>query len=667
MTAMPILPYGAWPSPIDAKSVARADGAPGWPAALGDEVWWTEPRPLEQGRVTLCRARLDEPDEGPKEVLPAPWNARSRVHEYGGRPYLPLEAGGATAVVFTEFSDQRLYLYRPGERTGPVPLTPAPGTPSALRYVEPVAGREGEVWCIREEHTGPAPTDVERAVVAVPLDGSAAEDPGAVRVVASGRRFLACPRLSPDGRRVSWIGWDHPDMPWDSTFLTVAAVDGDGTAASPHDVAGGPGESVVQAEWGDENTLFLVSDASGWWNPYQLTLEPDGTARAPVALAPLTEEFGGPLWQLGPRWILPLQSGLIAAVHGTASTRLAILCPDSGALDDVDTPHTEWSPRLVAAGRAGETVIAVAASPELPPEVIAVSVADRSWRALSRTSGGPEVPPAYVPRPEERVFEGPGGREVHATVYRPRNPEAQAADVERPPYAVWVHGGPTGRAVSVLDAEIAYFTSRGIGVVQVNYGGSTGFGRAYRERLRGEWGVVDVEDAVAVARALAEEGTADPDRLAIRGGSAGGWTTAAALAFSDVFACGVIQYPIVDLVGWRTGETHDFESQYLESLIGPWPQARARYEERSPVNRAEGISAPFLLMQGDEDEICPPVQARRLLERVGEVPHAYLEFQGEQHGFRRAETIRAALEAELSLYARVFGFDAGVPAVELRP
>ncbi|MFD0803970.1 S9 family peptidase, partial [Streptomonospora algeriensis] len=282
-------------------------------------------------------------------------------------------------------------------------------------------------------------------------------------------------------------------------------------------------------------------------------------------------------------------------------------------------------------------------------------------------AAGTAADPDYMPVPRPRVFTGPGGREVHANLYPPRNPQNGPVPGERPPYAVWAHGGPTSRTPMIHDLGIAYFTSRGIGVVEVNYGGSTGFGRAYRERLRENWGVVDVEDCVAAARALADEGLADPERIAVRGGSAGGWTAAAALAFTDVFACAAILYPIVDLAGWRTGETHDFESQYLESLVGPWPETAQRYADRSPANRAGDISAPFVLMQGLQDAICPPAQAERFLERVRGVPHAYLAFEGEQHGFRRKETIRAALHAELSLYAQVFGFASDGPTLELRP
>ncbi|QBI53738.1 prolyl oligopeptidase family serine peptidase [Streptomonospora litoralis] len=673
------IPCGSWPSPVEAGGVARHSGAPNWPAALGDEVWWAEPRPAEGGRVTLCRTRLDDPAARPQSLLPAPWNVRSRVHEYGGRSYalLPSEAG--TAVVFAEFADQRLYLWEPGGEPAPLTPGPAPGEPAAPRFVEPVAAPRGrEIWCVCERRTGAAPTDVRRAIVAVPLDGSAADDAGSLREVAAGHRFLACPRVSPEGRRLSWIGWDHPDMPWDSTVLHVAELGPDGRAAgAPRTVAGGPGVSVVQAEWAGPDTLYCVADYSGWWNPYRITAT-DGEWDEPRPVAAAEEEFGGPLWQLGYTWLAVPDKGPVAAVHGRATTALGRIDPATGAIADAATPHTEWFGRLAVGGADGDTLIGLAAAANTAPEIVAVGPGG-SWRSLSDPArhsaagtasaqppaGG--VDPSYLPLPRPRVFTGPDGREVHANLYPPRNPRAEPAAGELPPYSVWAHGGPTGRAPMIHDPEIAYFTSRGIGVVEVNYGGSTGFGRAYRERLRENWGVVDVEDCVAAAHALAAEGLADPDRIAVRGGSAGGWTAAAALAFTDVFACAAILYPIVDLAGWRTGETHDFESQYLESLVGPWPEAARRYADRSPVNHAADVGAPFVLMQGLEDEICPPAQAERFLHRVRGVPHAYLAFEAEQHGFRREPTITAALQAELSLYARVFGFETDAPRLELRP
>ena len=659
--------HGAWKSPIDAELVARHDGRPGWLTHAAGSLWWVSPRPGEAGRVALMRRR-GETDE---VVLPAPWSVRSRVHEYGGRAYAVVDSA-EPSVVFSEYSDQRLYVVTPGVDDEPRPLTPVPQRPSGLRYVEPVVAPGGdEVWCIREEHYGESPTDVRRAIVAVPLDGAAAGDPTAVRTVVTDQRFLACPRISPDARMLSWIGWDHPDMPWDSTRLRVATLDA-GVAGPPVTLAGGPDQSVVQAEWSAADTLTYAGDASGWWNLYRLTIDDSLVATGdPVPLRPREEEFGGALWQLGMQWFAVLHSGDLATVHGRAATALGVVSASNDALQDADSPGlTEWAATLAS---DGQTVWGVAGGPEKHARLASVRIDDLRVEPASApeaavidpetahvASSEADVDLAYLPRPEARTFAATDGRDIHASLYPPRNPHAEAPAGEKPPWVVFVHGGPTSRASMVYDLEIAYFTSRGIGVVEVNYGGSTGHGREYRNRLRENWGVVDVDDCAAVALALVREGLADASRLAIRGGSAGGWTSAAALTFTDVFACGVILYPILDLAGWRTGETHDFESQYLESLVGPWPASKQRYHDRSPSNFPERITAPFLLLQGLEDEICPPVQAERFVELVAGrgVPHAYLTFEGEQHGFRRAETIVRALEAELSLYGQVFGFQA---------
>ncbi|TDE14095.1 prolyl oligopeptidase family serine peptidase [Jiangella asiatica] len=641
-----IAPYGTWSSPVVAEFVAEHDVRPGWVGHDGDRVWWLRPMPAEGGRVALMRSGADGAAE---VVLPAPWNVRTRVHEYGGMAYLlvPGDTDGVS-VVFAEFSDQRLYRYWPdGARPDPVPLTPEPALPSGLRYVEPVLSPDGrEVWCVREEHTGPEPTDVRRAIVAVPLDGS-----GEVRVLVTDTHFLACPRPSPDGRRLSWIGWEHPSMPWDGTLLRVADLTPEGKVGDPVTVAGGPEESIAQAEWESPESLLVATDRTGWWNLHRVSS--DG-ATAPVNLCEREEEFAGPLWQLGLRWFAPLPDGQIAVIHGRAATSLSVLDPGTGLLHDlVDDDHTEWAPTLAV---AGDSVVGVAASPSTPFDVVTVTGSDATVVAPASS----QVPATALPRPEARTFAGPEGREVHAIVYPPTGEGFAGPDGERPPFVVFVHGGPTGRVPMVQDLEIAFFTSRGLGVVEVNYGGSTGFGRDYRNRLRENWGVVDVEDSVAVARALVEEGAADPARLALRGGSAGGWTSAAALAFTDTFACATIMYPVLDLVAFRTGETHDFESQYLESLVGPWPETAGRYRSRSPINVPERFTVPFLLLQGLEDEVCPPGPTARFVSRVAELgsPHEYITFEGEQHGFRRKETKVAALEAELALYARVFGFTA---------
>ncbi|MFE5022080.1 prolyl oligopeptidase family serine peptidase [Streptomyces sp. NPDC056656] len=654
--------YGSWPSPITAALAAAHDGKPEYVGFVGDEAWWTEPRPGEGGRRALVRRRADGSEH---TVLPAPWNVRSRVIEYGGQPWAGAgrpEGPHGPLVVFVDFADQRLYAYEPDAPGAvPRPLTPVSAVGDGLRWADPQIHLDrGEVWCVLEEFTGDGPTDVRRVAAAVPLDGSAAGDRTAVRELSDGRhRFVTGPRLSPDGRRAAWLAWDHPRMPWDGTELVVADVAEDGTFSGARTAFGGPEESVAQVEWAPDGALVYSSDRSGWWNLYRVG--PDGEPRA---LCPREEEFGGPLWKIGHRWFAPLESGLIAVVHGVGATALGVLDPATGEVVDTAGPWTEWSPALAV---DGTRVVGIAASPRTGHEVVELDTCTGRARVVGAAHTD-AVDPAYCPEPQIRTFAGPDGRDIHAHIYPPHSPTHAAPDDELPPYVVWAHGGPTGNSPLVLDLEIAYFTSRGIGVAEVNYGGSTGYGRAYRNRLREQWGVVDVEDCAAVALALAAEGTADRDRLAIRGGSAGGWTTAASLTGTDVYACGTILYPILDLTAWGSGETHDFESQYLESLVGPLAEVPARYVERSPAEHAERLTVPFLLLQGLDDVICPPAQCERFLARLEgrRVPHAYIAFEGESHGFRRADTMIRVLESELSLYAQVFGLHpTGIPTLEL--
>ncbi|RAJ69201.1 dipeptidyl aminopeptidase/acylaminoacyl peptidase [Streptomyces sp. Amel2xB2] len=671
--AKTIAPYGSWPSPIDAALVASHDGRPEYLGTVGEEVWWTEPRPEEGGRRALMR--LPAGGGEARSVLPAPWNVRNRVIEYGGRPW-----AGATRtddgplVVFTHFADQRLYAVAPDSpEQKPWPLTPAAQlVPGGLRWCDPVVLPEGpagpEVWCVLEEFTGEGPTDLRRVIAAVPLDGSAAEDRSVVRELTDDTsRFVTGPRLSSDGTRAAWLAWDHPAMPWDGTRVMTARVTDAGRFENVRTVAGGPEESVAQVEWAPDGALLLASDESGWWNLQRLDL--DAAASDPAArrdLCPREEEFAAGLWRIGQTWFEPLDGGLIAALHGKGSMRLGILDPQTGELADTTGPWTEWADLATA----GTRVIGVAAGPQTSYEVVEIDTRTGHSRVVAAHHKD-AVDPAHYPQPQERTFTGPDGRDIHAQVYPPHHPGYEAPEGEAPPYAVWAHGGPTGRAPLVLDLEIAYFTSRGIGVVEVNYGGSTGYGREYRNRLREQWGVVDVEDCAAVARQLAAEGEADPARLAVRGGSAGGWTTAVSLtspAAEGLYACGTISYPILDLTGWATDETHDFESQYLESLVGPLKSVPDRYRDRSPLHHADRISVPFLLLQGLDDVICPPVQCERFLAEVdgSRVPYAYLTFEGEGHGFRRAETIIRATESELALYVQTFGITRDdVPVLEL--
>ncbi|HEX3812767.1 MAG TPA: prolyl oligopeptidase family serine peptidase [Mycobacteriales bacterium] len=642
MTAEKTLPYGAWPSPITAVDVARGFRRLGGARIVGDEVWWLEGRSTEGGRQVITRPGEDG---GVRDVTPMPWNVRSRVHEYGGSAWLAVPVGDDHAVVFVNFADQRLYRLDPDGSVGP--LTPEVDA----RYAEPILGPGEKVWCIRESH---ADGRVTRDLVAVPLDGSAAADPAKIRHLVGGSDFLAYPRRSPDGRRLAWIAWDHPRMPWDGTELRVADIDASGTVGEARTLLGGPEESVLQPEWTGNEDLYVISDSSGWWNLYRVGI----SGSVPEPLCPRDEEFGGPLWTLGSTWYGQLDDGRLVVLHRTDEDRLALLEPATGTLTDLDLPYTAFG----GLSTDGRTVASVAASPTSAPAVVRIDVDSGSVLTL-RLADESGLDPAYLPLPESITVPGVGGRDVHAHVYPPTNPDVVASAGELPPYIVVVHGGPTAQSDATLSAGTAYFTSRGIGVIDVNYGGSTGYGREYRERLRGQWGVVDVEDAVSAVQSLVARGRADGRRLAIRGGSAGGWTTLAALTRTDVFSAGASYYGVAELLRF-VEDTHDFESRYIDGLIGPLPEARELYVERAPLSHVDGVNCPVLLLQGSEDKIVPPSQAemfRDALIRKG-IPYAYLLFEGEQHGFRKAENQITSLEAELSFYGQVFGFDP--PGVE---
>ncbi|WP_031161170.1 prolyl oligopeptidase family serine peptidase [Streptosporangium roseum] len=649
-------------SPIRPVDVARVDDRPLWVEILGEEVWWDEPRPHEGGRRCVVRRG---PDGVPRDAIPQGWNSRNRLIEYGGRSWRPLPDGG---VVFTHWADQRVYLYGghpapgPGEAAGgpspagdggqPVPLTPDDGARYGDLYLPP--GRR-EIWAVRETHpatpetaapgTGAEPASRPlpcRELVAVPLDG------GPVRLIVRAQHFLTNPRVSPDGTHIAWIGWDHPAMPWDGTELCVAPLDALGSAGPYRVVAGGPEESVIQAEWRDDGALYALTDPDGWWNLHLVSL--DGSPAR--NLAPLQEDCGDAIWRLGNTWFA-LAGDRIVLVHGTPDRRrLGVLDPATGEMTDLDVPPTYWNPTV---STGGDLVAGVAASPYTPFEVVTVDLRTGAHAVLSPEKELPDRD--ALPDPEAVTFDG-----VHAHLYPPRGVTGPA------PYVIFVHGGPTSASTMVLDVEIAYFTSRGIGVADVNYGGSTGYGRAYRERLRHQWGVVDVRDCETVAHGLIAAGRAHPSKVAIRGGSAGGWTSVAALVHSKVFRGAVAHYAITDPEGWAA-ETHDFESRYLDGLIGPLPETRQRYLDRSPTLHAANASGPALLMHGLEDAIVDPVQAERFvaaLEREG-TPWAYLSFPGEQHGWRREETIVAAMEAELAFYGLIFGFPTPeVPPLTLR-
>ena len=662
----PALPYGTWPSPISAGDVAGRQRLVSYPRAIGTDVWWQERLPAEGGRVTIAHLGANGKQ---RFLLPGPWSARTRVHEYGGLSYLPVPGrrgatGAGTALVFANFADQRLYLLEPAGRHGtadPRPLTPepdgSPGDPS-LRYADfTLSPDQAEVWCVQERHSH---GKVTRAIVAVPLDGSAAATPGAVRELVTGSDFYAFPTPSPDGTRLAWIVWNHPRMPWDGTELRVALIE-DGVPGPGRLVKGSLNESVLAPLWRDATSLYVATDWPGWWNLYQVGL----VGQPAQALYPAEEEFANPLWQLGERPYAVLDDGRLAVLHGRGGMRLGLLDPETGELADLNIPFPVFASGLTADGMS---ILGIAGGPRTPLSIIRVDAATGRVDLICQEAEAlPDA--AYLPVPRPVLLEGRFGRMVHALVYPPANPDVTAPQGELPPYVVWVHGGPTAHVVGLLDLEKAYFTSRGIGIVDVNYGGSTGYGRRYRERLRRQWGVVDVEDAIAAARALADAGEADGTRLAIRGGSAGGWTALAAVTTHAgsraVFSAATSYYGVADLRE-LAAQTHDFESRYLDGLIGPLPGFEAVYAERSPLGHVTEATCPILLLQGLDDPVVPPAQSEAIAGQLAAhgIRHAYLSFKGESHGFRRADTITSCLEAELSFYGQIMGFrPPGVPAL----
>jgi dipeptidyl aminopeptidase/acylaminoacyl peptidase len=625
--------YGCWASPISADLVTAAQVGLAQPFLDREVAYWLEVRPEEGGRTVLVRRPLERDGEA-TDLTPPPFNVRTRVHEYGGGAYAVRDG----IVVAVDFADQRLYrLQSPGSAT---PITPA--SDARLRYADlelDPAGRR--VLAVREDHRGGG--EAVNSIVALALDGR--DDPG--RELAQGHDFFSSPRLSPDRRRLAWLSWDHPNMPWDGTELWLAEIGADSRLSNPRRVAGGPAESIVQLAWSPDGQLYFVSDRTGWWNLYRL-----GDA-GPIPVCPMSAEFAGPAWTFGGRWYGFLGPGTILASFTDAGCwHLARIATATGQLTRLPMPYTEFSGIDIAAGQA----VLRAGAPDRPAAILVLEPGSGELREL-RSAGALPVDGAWLARPEAIEFPSGPAQSAHALYYPPTSPEFAAPAGEQPPLIVKSHGGPTGSASSELKLSTQFWTSRGFAVCDVDYGGSTGYGRAYRERLDGRWGEVDVADCVSAAGALAAEGRADPRRLAITGGSAGGYTTLCALTFHGVFRAGASHYGVSDLEALAR-DTHKFESRYLDRLIGRWPEARERYRARSPIHHVDRLSCPIIFFQGLEDAVVPPNQAEMMVEALRRkgLPVAYLTFAGEQHGFRKAETIQRVLLAELTFYGRVLGF-----------
>lgn len=639
------LPFGSWPSPLSADwasaSSLRLDGA----AFVGDEAWWGESLPAEAGRTAVLRRRADGRTE---PVLPAPWSARSQVHEYGGGAWTATPTG---RLFFVEKTDQRVWALEAG--ADPVALTPEDPTVrfGGLRW------QHDTLLAVRErEAPGRTP---ERHIVAIATDGPGIADGSGVVELAGGSDFVAQPALSASGD-LAWVAWNHPDMPWDRTRIRVRRA-AERDAAEPdtvHDLTDGT-TAALQPEWLPDGALLFTDDVSGRWNLHRVDPAVGRRATPTTPVAPADADTGGGLWVLGIRWFSPLEDGRILVVRTNGADELVVLSP-GGAVERMPLPATA---RVQVEAVDGHRALVSGAAPGAP----GLWLVDTATGGVEAVRGGqPDVGEEWIPTARPVTVDGPHGP-VHAFAFPPTHPSVTGAPGELPPYLVWVHGGPTAHVGGVADSKVAYFTSRGIGVLDVNYGGSTGYGREYRQRLIGQWGVVDVDDVAAAAAGLARDGFADPTRLAIEGGSAGGWTVLAALVNTDVFGAGVSRYGVGDARA-LAADTHDFEARYLDGLIGPLPESEQLYIDRSPLSRPDRFRVPLLLLQGDEDAVVPPSQAEAIRDALVAqgVPHAYVLYAGEGHGFRRAETIVHALETELAFLGQVFGFATpGVAPVDL--
>jgi dipeptidyl aminopeptidase/acylaminoacyl peptidase len=607
----------------------------------GDDIYWQEQRPAEGGRYVLVRRR---PDGTIADITPPGYNVRTRVHEYGGGSYLVQDG----TVWFTNFKDQRLYRQDAGRP--PVAITPA----QDIRHADMVLDqRRQRLIAVREDHSTGSTRAVNTivALAASPLVGEG-RGVGSITLV-EGNDFYSTPRVSPSGSHLAWLTWNHPNMPWDGTELWVAEITGDGGLRAPRKVAGGAQESIFQPTWSPDGVLYFTSDRTNWWNLYRWR----GERIEPVVEVPA--ELGTTQWVFGlSTYAFDSERRIVCQLRAAGVSRLASVDPEVGRLQDIDTPYTAFTPTVAA--RAGRAVT-IAGSPTEPAAVIAVDLETADVDVLRRSSGV-TVDPGYISVPEAIEFPTEGGVTAHAFYYPPRNPDYEAPKGELPPVLVYVHGGPTGAVSNALDLGDQFWTTRGFGFLVVNYGGSAGFGREYRQRLNGKWGVVDVEDSVNAARYLAGRGRVDGNRVAITGGSAGGYTVLRALTTTDFFKAGASHYGISDLEIFHN-DTHKFESMYDQGLIGRWPEERHVYRERSAIHSVDRITAPIILFQGLEDKVVPPNQAELIVDALRKkgLPVAYIPFEGEQHGFRIAKNIKRALEAELYFYSRVFGFELADP------
>lgn len=633
MSEKKITTYGSWKSPITSDLIVAGTVRLGQVEVDGDDIYWLEGRASEKGRNVIVKRTADGKTV---DLTPAPFNARTRVHEYGGGSYVVSDG----KVFFSNFADQRLYGFPANAE--PVAVTPE----TELRYADGFVDRlRNRIICVREDHTV-AEREPTNTIVSIELSG------GEQTILVSGNDFYSSPRLSPDGSRLAWIQWNHPNMPWDGSELWVADIQADGSPVNKTLVAGGVRESIFQPEWSPDGRLHFVSDRSGWWNLYRWR---EGEIES---LCEKAAEFGLPQWVFGMSTYGFVSARQVACTYiENGFSRLALLDTETKRLKTIETPFTLIEGIRAAAGK----VVFIAGSPAEPTCIVSFNPETSRFEKLCSSSDA-TIDPGYISVPQAVEFPTADNLTAHGFFYPPQNLDFAATEGEKPPLLVMIHGGPTAATSPTLRLGIQYWTSKGIAVLDVNYGGSTGYGRAYRERLNGNWGIVDVDDCVNGARSLAEQGVVDGNRLAITGGSAGGYTVLCALAFRDVFKAGASHYGVTDLEALEF-DTHKFESRYTHGLVAPYPERADLYRERSPIYHTDKLSAPVIFFQGLEDKIVPPNQAEMMVEslRKKKLPVAYVAFEGEQHGFRQAANIKRALDGELYFYSRIFGFELADP------
>jgi len=648
MTKPQIAPYGSWKSPITSDLIVAGSIGLGSIVLDGNDIYWIEGRAAEAGRNVIVRRTQDGLIS---DMLSAPFNARTRVHEYGGAA---LAVNNGT-IYFSNFADQRLYQQTPGSE--PQPLTPE----AKACYADGVIDwQHRRLICVREDHVDGSREPVN-SLVSISLEQSktVGELTPNIQILATGNDFYSSPCLSPDNSQLAWLSWNHPNMPWDGTQLWVAKIQEDGTLGEAQLVAGGVDESIFQPEWSPTGVLYFVSDRTGWWNLYRW--QPSNLDGEVEPLWEMAAEFGLPQWVFGmSTYGFESENRLICTYSQDGISYLASLNLQTKQLEVIETPYTSISSLQVTPGRA----VFIAGSASKPTAMVELDLATGKMKVL-RESTKLEISPGYLCTPQAIAFPTQQGLTAYGFFYPPQNQDYQAPAGEKPPLVVKSHGGPTAATSSTFSLKIQYWTSRGFAFLDVNYGGSTGYGREYRERLRGNWGIVDVDDCVNGAKYLAEQGLVDGERLAIAGGSAGGYTTLAALIFRDVFKAGASYYGVSDLEALAK-DTHKFESRYLDRLIGPYPERQDIYQARSPIHFTDKLSCPVIFFQGLEDKVVPPNQAEMMVEalKAKGLPVAYVAYAGEQHGFRRAENIKRTLDGEFYFYSRIFGFE---PAEVIEP